>query len=282
MSRPPAAFKRMVVGLPQSVANHGAVDAVAEFAELLRIELVAAYVADPTLAALAEWSGARELRVLDQEWRAINVEQITREVEHAASLARGRFAESVKSRTIKTSFDIVAGAEVAASLIQAGDIVAIIEPSHPGERITRQFTHVLDAAFATAAAVLVMPRKLARTSGPVLVFAAAGDVPSIRAGLEVAAALKERLIVVMPPDAPFPADILADADQLGIAVERYAGDGRTTLTALAAFTAPIRERLRVVTGGRLMDDASRLFSSLSGVPLLVVGGGRAEPADEQD
>jgi hypothetical protein len=282
MSRPPAAFKRMVVGLPQSVANHAAVDAAAELAELLRIELVAAYVADPTLAALAEWSGARELRVLDQEWRAINVEQITREVEHAASLARGRFAESVKSRTIKTSFDIVAGAEVAASLIQAGDIVAVIEPGHPGERVTRQFTHVLDAAFATAAAVLVMPRKLARTSGPVLVFAAAGDDPSIRAGLEVAAALKERLIVVMPPAAPLPADIFADTDQLGIAVERYAGDGRTTLAALAAFTAPIRERLRVVTGGRLMDDASRLFSSLSGIPLLVVGSGRSEPADEQN
>jgi hypothetical protein len=173
--------------------------------------------------------------------------------------------------------DIVAGAEVAASLIQAGDIVAVIEPSHPGERVTRQFTHVLNTAFATAAAVLVMPRKLVRASGPVLAFAAGGEDASIRAGLELAAALEARLIVVLPPDAPLPADILADADELGIAVERGAGYGGTTLAALAAFSAPIKERLRVVAGGRLTDDVSRLFLSLNGIPLLVVASGRVEP-----
>ena len=41
------------------------------------------------------------------------------------------------------------------SLIRAGDIVAIIEPSHPGERITRQLIGPLNAAFDTAAAILV-------------------------------------------------------------------------------------------------------------------------------
>lgn len=282
MTRPPAAFKRMVVGLPQSAANHTAVNAAATLAELLRLELIATFVADPALAALAEWSGARELRLLDQEWRAIDVEQITRELEHAASLARGRFAESVRSLTIKTSFDIVAGVDVAASLIQEGDIVAIIEPGHPGERVTRQFRDVLDAAFASAAAVLVVPRKIARTSGPVLAFASSGDDASIRAGLEVAAALKERLIVVMPPDTPLPAEILVEADRLGVGIERRAGDGGTTIAALGAFTAPIKERLRVVTGGGLTDDAGQLFASLHGIPLLVVGTGRREAADEQD
>ena len=91
----------------------------------------------------------------------------------AAIVARWRFAKSVKNRSVKTSFDVVGGAEVIASLIRSDDIVAIIEPTHPGERITRQFTSLVHAAFETAAGNPHSPTAdRTRATGPIMAVAA--------------------------------------------------------------------------------------------------------------
>ena len=140
------AFRRMVVGLPQSIASNAAVAAAADLAEFLQIELYATFVADPTLLALAELPSVRELRTLGQGWQSIDLAQIMRDIDHAAIAARRGFTESVKSRAIKTSFAVVTDTEAIAALIHADDIVAIIEPRHPAETITRQFTGLVDAA----------------------------------------------------------------------------------------------------------------------------------------
>ncbi len=274
-------FKRMVLGLPQGLANQAAVDAAADLAEFLQIELLATFVADSTLRTLAGLSAARELRALDQGWQAIDVAQITRDIDRATSLARRRFAESVRSRAIKTSFDVITGAEVMASLIRADDIVAIIEPTHPGERITWQFTGLLEAAFAMAGAVLVVPRRIARTTGPIVTVAADSEDPGIRAALEIAAALNERVVVVTAAGTRLPIKILADAERLGVQVEHIAGSGLPAdASSLAPASARLQERLRVLTRGVLTDDFPRLFSSLQGIPLLVIEPGRAEAAAE--
>jgi len=275
-------FERMVVGLPQGMGNQPAVEAAADLAEFLHIELLATFVADATLCALAELP-VRELRTLDQGWQAIDVAQITRDIDHATAGARRRFAESVKSRTIKTSFDVISGAQVMASLIRADDIVAIIEPTHPGERITRQFTGLLDAVFETAAAILVVPRRIARTSGPIMAVASGAEDASIRVALEIAAALNERLIVLTWPGALLSPEILADAEQLGVQVEQIAAGGAAAnAPAPAPLSSRSKERLRVVTRSRRSDDAHRLFSTLHGVPLLVIEPEQAELAVEQE
>ena len=147
----------------------------------MNIELLAAFIADETLPALAEISGARELRALEQGWRAIDRAQITRDIEQAIGVARRRFVESIKSRGIKTDFNVIGGTEAIASLLRAGDIVAIIEPAHPGERITCQFTALLEAAFAVAGAVLLVPRRVVRTAGPIVTVASTSEDPGIRA-----------------------------------------------------------------------------------------------------
>ena len=166
MTSPRLGFKRMLVGLPQSMAGRAAIDAAADLAEFLHIELLATFIADPTLQGLAGFPAMRELRALDQGWQAIDAAQFARDIDHITDIARQRFAETVRSRSIKTGFDVVAGAEMVASLIRADDIVAIIEPTHPGERITRQFTGVLDAALASAAAILVVPGTNPTHDGP--------------------------------------------------------------------------------------------------------------------
>lgn len=283
MTSPAGGFKRMVVGLPQSMANQAAVDVAADLAEFLNIELLATFVADTSLHALAGFPIARELRILDQGWRAIDLAQITRDIEHAASAARRRFAEAVRNRAIKTSFNVIAGAEAMASLIRADDIVAIIEPSHPGEQITRQFTGLLDAALAAAGAVLIVPRRIARTAGPVMAIAAGPEGGSIRAALEIAIALKEDLVVVTGRGTALAAKVVTLARECGVHVEQVAAGGLTTDTSMSApFSSRVKERLRVVPRGQVPDDAARLFTMLQGVPLLVVEPDRPGLAPEQE
>lgn len=273
-------WKRMVVGLPQSPAEQAAVDVAAHLAEFLQIELLATFIADATLHTLAELSGARELRTLGQGWHAIDTAQIERDIARAVNLARERFAETVGARAVKASFDVIAGAELIASRIRADDIVAVIEPAHPGERITQQFTELLEAAFAMAGAVLVVPRRIARTAGLIVAVASGAEDPSIGAALQIAAALKERLIVLTAADIRLPIEVAADAERLGVTVEQIAGGG---VAADAWSQLPglrLQERLRVVSRDALTDDVGALFSSLQGIPLLVVDHGR--PAGEQD
>lgn len=274
-------FKRMVVGLPQGMGNRSAVAAAADLAEFLRIELVAAFIADATLHDLAGFPAMRELRIFDRQWQPLDVARISRDLEDAVGVARKRFDESVGSRTVKTSFDVLTGAEVMASFIQAGDIVTIIEPGHPGESITRQFTALLDAAFETTAAILVVPGRLVRVSGPIMAVASGPEDASIWVALEIAAALKERLIVVAPPGVRLSPEIAAAANELGVAVEQLAA-GTTDSNALLSLPSSIRsqERLRVVAR-RLLDGAPKLFSMLHGVPLLAVDVDEAAPFAER-
>jgi len=279
MSEPRTRFRRMVVGLPQNIADQRAVDAAADLAEFLDLELLATFVADPALLALAELPAVRELRTLEQSWQAIDLAQITRDIDRAASAARQNFAESVKSRALKTSFDVLAGAEAMAGLIRTDDIVAIIEPTHPGETVTRQFRSLLDAGLEMAAAILMLPRRITRTAGPVIALAGDPGDPSIRAALEIAAALKERLIVATRSGAMLPADIRTYAQELGVRFEQITAN---VLPADAWAQVPplarSMERLRVITRSSLPDDASRLFSTLAGVPLLVIAPDRRDAA----
>ena len=282
MSNSGVGFKRMVVGLPQGLANQAAIDAAADLAEFLHIELLATFIADATLPTLAGLSGVRELRTLDQGWQAIDRAQITRDIDRAISVARRRFAESVRSRAMKTSFDVLTGAEAIAALIRADDIVAVIEPAHPGERITRQFTGLLEAAFEMAGAILVVPRRIARATGPIVTVASESEDAGIGAALQIAAAFKERLIIVTAAGTRPPLKVLADAEQLGVQVEHIAGSGPLADASSLAGSARFRERLRVLSRSVLTDDAGRLFSSLQGIPLLLIEPGRvATRAAEQ-
>jgi hypothetical protein len=217
----------------------------------------------------------RELRLLDQQWQKLDAARIARDLEDAANVARRRFDEIVVSRNIKTGFDVLSGTGPMAALIEAGDIVTIIEPSHPGESITQQFTALLDAAFETNAAILAVPRRIARTSGSIMALTGGPDDASIRVGLEIAAALKERLIVVAPAGSALPNEFTAEARERGIEVEELSG--KPDAPSPLPQSSRSRERLRVITRS-LLGDASQLFTMLHGVPLLVIEAEQKAPA----
>ena len=96
----------MVVGLPQGMANQAAVDAAADLAEFLHIELLATFVADATLRALAGLSACANCAALDQGWQAIDVAQITRDIDRATAPHAGvspKASEAAPSRRVSTS-----------------------------------------------------------------------------------------------------------------------------------------------------------------------------------
>jgi len=280
MTSPHLGFKRMVVGLPQTMADREAMDATANLAECLQVELLAAFIADPALYGFAELPAARELRSLGQGWQRIDAAQIKHDLEQITAIARRRFVETVGSRNIKTGFDVVTSAQMLASLIRADDIVAVLEPAHPGERITRQFTSLLETAFATAAAILAVPRQILRPTGPILAVPAGADDQSTRIALEIAAALKEQLLVATPPGALLPPELAAEAGRLGVPVEQiYTGPLQQAL-AVQPPLARSNERLRIVAHDRLRDDAPQLFANLRGIPTLVVGVERTKSIPE--
>lgn len=283
MSNGGAIFKRMVVGLPQGLANRAAVEAAVQLAELLRIELLATFIADSTLRALAEFPAVRELRTWGREWQPLEPARISQDLEQAAIVARWCFAESAKNRTVKTSFEVVAGVEVVRSLIRVDDIVAIIEPTHPGERITRQFTSLVHAAFETAAGILTVPQRIVRATGPIMAVAADPGDPTIRVALEIAAALQERLLVLTRSGALLSPKIQTDAKQLGVDLDQIAFSGPAAeASALRQLSARSKERIRVVTRSELPEDSLRLFSMLGGIPLLAIEPDRTERAIERE
>jgi len=263
-------YKRLVIGMAHDAASQRAVEAVADFAQFLDIEILAAFIADTTLSALTELSGARELRALELVWQTLEPAKIIGDTDLAVDVVRRRFAQGVGGRPITASFDVVAGAEAITSLIGADDIVAIIEPSHPLDRITWQFTALLDAAFAKAGAALVVPREPVRTSGPIVTVDDSAGV-AVRAAVEIAAALKERLIIMTEFGAQPSRDILARARQLSVEVEQIVSTALSMGAVQAVTVGSFGERMRVLSSRMLAVDGGRLSLLLHGIPLLVIG-----------
>ena len=225
MSERSIAFKRMVLRLPQSPGDYAAVTVTAKLAELLRIDLVAALVEDATLIDIAGMPGVRELRLLEGGWRPMVAAELAREIEHMAGTARRLFAEAVRTCSIEAHLNLARGspADVITSLAMAEDIIVIIEPRNPAERVTQQFTQLVDAAFRAAAAVMIVPSAIARTTGPIVAIALAPKESSIKAALGVAAAANERLIVVsLSGDTPAFAELSERARAAGVRCETVA------------------------------------------------------------
>ncbi len=253
-------FRRMVVGLPQGMANGHGLEAALDLARLLNIELHGAFLCDNALFDLAGFPGPRELRLLEGLWQPIELGRIVQEVKHAAELARRRFTESLGRRGIKAAFDVV-GTDLMAALIRSDDIVTVIEPSHPADRITKQFTAFLEMALATAAAVLLVPRRNIRTSGPILVVATGASDPGIAVAVDIAGSLHERLIVAGPAGLVLPAEVTTKAERLGIVLDR--------VIVNASGWNHFSERLQIIDRSLLAGTADA-FARMNRAPLLLV------------
>lgn len=263
-------FKRMVVGLPHSARDYATVGISAKLAELLRLDLVAAFLEDAGLMNMAGLPGARELRVLDGGWHQVECSRLANELDHAARNAQRLFGQAVHGCRVATSFRHERGstADVVASLITVDDIFVVIEPKNSAERMTNQFIQLVDAAFNAASAVMIVPSRMTRSAGPVVAISAGPDDVSVATASTIADAAGEKLIALDLSDETV-------SGPQGESPEPASRPrGRSTSDALAARLASLKERLLVLPRGVLADSEVMTLASLRAVPVIIVEAGR--------
>jgi len=263
-------FKRMVLGLPHSAADYEGIETAAALAETLGLDLLAALIEDDGLLGLAGQPYARELRPLGAGWQPVDAVRFGQELQQAADAMRLRFFERLRARNVRKRFQISRGtaAQVIGSLVQPTDIVVLFESRHPAERIAQQTADLVEAAFATASTVMIVPCHIARRYGPVVVLAAAPDDVSVRTAAAIASAAKEHLVVlnVSGRSLAIGDEVLARSVHVEeIMVHESLADPR----AIAAVLAGINERLLVAPLAPFQRRALQAIASLRGVPVLV-------------
>lgn len=202
MTDRPAEFKRMLLSLPHSSNDYAAVAFTAELAALLGVDLLGIFTADESLLGLAGLPCVRELRH-SGGWHPVDAVEMEQCWSRAAAEARRLFGDAAKALRSGAHFDVARGslAETIGSQSTADDIVAVIEPRNPAERVTHQFRQLLDTALAAPAAALLVPSRVVRRRGPVVAIAASEHDPSLRTALRVAESTQERLLLFASPRA---------------------------------------------------------------------------------
>jgi hypothetical protein len=274
MSKEPHSFKRLVLGL-QPGAHDRTMQLAVELAGLLHLELVGLFLEDTSLCDLASIPFSRELRLLGGGWHTIDLDRLSRDFELAARSIERKFMDAAKRLPTGCQFEVARGsmAKTFASVSRANDIVMIVEPQSPAERATQQFSWLLEAAFRSAAAVMLVPPHIARKKGPVVAIATSPDDPSIQAAAAIAFAAKEELAIIEADghDAD-DSRIRKLAADTGLTTRRVAAArlGLADPAACAQAFRQIQERLIVMTRGALADGAASAIAAARRVPVLVV------------
>lgn len=193
-------FRRMLLGLPHSAADYASVEFSARLANLLGLDLVGIFARDEGLLELALLPCVRELRASGDGWQPLDLKQLELSAHHAAASARRLFDDAAKGLRGSAQFASVKGqiSEAIGSLSLAGDIIVVIEPRNPAERVTYQFRRFVNVALNTGGAVLLVPSRIVRRTGPVVAVASGEHDPSLEIAQRLAEAVREDLLVVTP------------------------------------------------------------------------------------
>lgn len=277
-------FKRLVLGFQSRVPERSSLRLAAELASLLDLELLGLFLEDSSLRDLAAIPFAREIRSLGGGWHRLDTEQLSHDLDLAARNAERTFAEVAKRLQIKCQFEVVRGgmAQSIAALSRTDDIVMVAEPISAADRTTGQFQWLVEAAFQSAAAVLLVPTQIARNTGPVVAIATSADDPSLRAAALVANAAREKL-VILDVDKIGANDPGVEhlADSLGLTIEYIAADGirLSDSDACARAFRGLQERLIVMTRDALAHRMATSIASSRHVPVLVIESAARPDAD---
>jgi hypothetical protein len=270
----PHNFKRLVLGLLPRAPDHTMGLAV-ELAQLLNLDLLGMFLEDTSLHDLAGIPFAREFRPLGEGWHPIDTSRLSRDLEFAAQAAEKAFAEAAKRLATEWRFEVARGpmAAAIATVSQTSDIMVIGEPMSAAERASQQFSWLIDAAFRSAAAVLLVPSRIARIKGPVIAVATTPDDPSIDVAADIAMAADEELVVVdLGENAIDETRIKALAAAKGTAIKHIIGGkiAAANASSLAHALHPLRERLVVMTRSASDGQAASIIAADRQVPVLVV------------
>lgn len=245
-----------------------------EMAQLLHLDLFGLFVQEEHLFGIASLPFSREFKILGGEWRPFEPEQLVRELEAVAARAERALHEAARNLHTACRFEVVRGSMVdsIAAVSSADDIVVLSEPAAAAEFGT-QSVAILDAALRSAAAVMLVPRRIARSRGAVVAIAREPDDPSVAAARAIAVSAREELIVV-ELFAGGGGSVSGQAS-LEPHVRRLTavGGDATGVRAIDLALRHVRERLIVLT--RKDDEWPSAIATKRQVPILIIEPPRA-------
>jgi hypothetical protein len=265
-----ADFKRMVLGLPHSANDYASVAFTAELAELLGLDLLGVFAEDEKLIDLALLPCVREFRLAGDGWHRLDAAQMAQSSSQAAADARRLFADAAKTLRGTAHLDIAKGqiGDAIGSQSTPDDIIVVIEPKNPAERVTHQFRQFMDMALSAPTAALLVPSRIARRRGPVVAIAANEGDASIEVALKLAEAAREKLLILAPHLADDTLSARLPATRAIAVDRRLLPSAEIGVAELASVLAIADERLLVMSRGSKNLLPSRLASE-RGVPVLV-------------
>lgn len=280
------AFRRIVLNLPPGEAPGAALEAAAALARWLDAQLLGLFVENAALYEYARLPFAREIAP-GAAWRPLAPERLVDDYVAMAAAAQRRLRTIAERAGVPYEFEILRG-DPAESLARAAadDLLALLVPADP-------LACWAPPREVLAAGQLILPRRLRRASGPVVVVATRPEEPAQAVAARIAAAAGEGLIALeaerdaaraLPPEARrtrCAPNAQAAAAALQATRERLIVIPRSVLRASqgpsSAAQGQIRETGGAPSGSKPTAEEAALLDWIGlaaerGVPLLVVDG----------
>ena len=271
MTLRPLGFRRLVLGL-QPGAPASTTELAVELAGLFDLELIGLFIDDDALRHWAAMPAARAISALGAAWNSLEFAHGSGEADYAAESARRRFAVA-SERLERRRFEIVRGAaaQALAAISRPEDILVIVPPAAAADRVAEPFASLLEAAFASPAAVMLVPRRIARPAGSIVAIAAPDD-PSVEVASAIAAATGESHVVVDMRRAGGEALHLEVRSGTGNHSHRPLRAGPVDYLVEAAPHAlrELKERLIVISRGVLRNEIALAIALIRGAPVLSI------------
>lgn len=256
MTRSAFRFERVVVRLGMHTPPE-TMSFAANLARLLQLDLFGLFVEDARLRSLAGLPFLREFRSLGGGWHPIDTARLSHELELSRRSVERAFIAAAKGLKTASRFEVMSGTPVdaVATYWKAGDLAVIGAPMNGDGEASPEMAKLIDEAFRSAVAVVLMPAKAVRVRGPVAVIADGPDDPALRLAGQVADMLGEHAVVLAkrPEGAAG-----AKAPMEPAEVMRLFG--------------PLCERMVVVRRAGLQDAVPQALLAARRVPVLVVDG----------
>lgn len=261
-------YQRLILRVPTNSKDYAAVDFMAEFADLIGADLVGIFASDELMRSLAALPSAREFG--HSGWQPVNAEQAEQQASRAASEARRLFLETIKGYRARAHFNVARGliGDIVSSQLGRNDIVAVVEPANPADRITHQFTHLLNCALSAHSAALLVPSRIAHRSGPVIAVASREPDGATDLALKLAELAHERLILLVPPDADTPSIAQLVARSKTPVDQHRLPDANITRWTTESLLSRARARL-IVTGREVTIENPGNLSFGAATPMLI-------------
>ncbi len=266
-------FRRVLLGLHEHPAKQGLQLAI-DVAVLLRLDLCGFFVKEESLGRLAALPFAREFRPLGGGWRPIDSDNLSQEVELAANTAQRLFDKSVEGLGLACQFEVVSGSlpEKLALFSRDGDIVIVCEPTGSSKLSMPPSPSLVEAAFRSTAAVMLVPQGARWRPGPIVAIATAKDDLSIDVAAGIAATAKEELVVIEGYGPSRESRIGTIGTESKPNVRRLRAVNMSSLDSpeVIGVLETLRERLVVINHHAFGVTVAATLASRLGMPMLIV------------